>query len=123
MKDKTKKAKDKAKVKVAAKVGRKIGKTACVIAALALGVTGCATTGEQPARSQTMNNEFKGCVVVVAGTVKFSEGAISEVEAGEVPTVELFTQTQANDGSETISPSASPTNSPTTDTKLDIPLN
>lgn len=142
--DKIKKAKTKAKAKVAAKVAKKVvgklgkksgckdGKccdggacsSACVlIAATALmaAAVGCATTGEQPARSQTMTNEFKDCVIVMAAKATVTNGVVA-AEGEAMPTLELFTQTQANEGSETISPTASPTNTTDTDASLDIPV-
>ena len=62
--DKVAKAKNKAKVKVAAKVGGK--KKVCAALALTAGIAlivGCATSGEQPARSQTQHNEIRDCII------------------------------------------------------------
>lgn len=123
MKNKMDKAKNKAKNKVAAKVGKKLGRNArecakaavvlVAFAALAALLTGCATTGEQPARSQTMTVNLDECTI----TINLPQGA-----EGLAPTLELMTQTQANEGSETISPTATPTNTTDTDASLDIPL-
>lgn len=128
--EKMKKAKTKAKAKVAAKTGKcgrnakECAKTAVVLvafAALAAILCGCATTGEQPARSQTMTNEFRDCVIVMAAKATVTNGVVA-AEGEAMPTLELFTQTQANEGSETISPTASPTNTVDTDASLDIPV-
>ena len=127
--DKIKKAKTKAKAKVAAKTGkcgrnaRECAKSACVLLAFAslAALFGCATTGEQPARSQTMTNEFRDCVIVMAAKATVTNGVVA-AEGEAMPTLELFTQTQANEGSETISPTASPTNTVDTDASLDIPV-
>lgn len=98
--------------------------SACVlIAATALmaAAVGCSTTGEQPARSQTMTNEFKDCVIVMAAKATVTN-CVVVAEGEAMPTLEMFTQTQANEGSETISPTASPTNTVDTDASLDIPV-
>ena len=98
--------------------------SACVlIAATALmaAAVGCATTGEQPARSQTMTNEFRDCVIVMAAKATVTNCVVA-AEGEAMPTLEMFTQTQANEGSETISPTASPTNTTDVDASLDIPV-
>lgn len=128
--EKMKKAVTKAKAKVAAKTGKcgrnakECAKAAVVLvafAALAALLTGCATTGEQPARSQTMTNEFKDCVIIAnARSVALDTKAKTldaDADTMSAP-LELWTQTQANEGSETISPTASPT----LDIKPDINL-
>ena len=124
----------KIKRKVAAKVAKgkekvqvKCGKAAKAVAVLAvlLAFCGCSTTGEQPARSQTQNNEIHDCTFIVAGKAivnpKGSTNELVKAEGEVLPSVEWFTQTQANEGSETISPTASPTN--TTDIKPDVDVN
>lgn len=133
---KVSKAKAKVAAKVAsckAKVAEKCGKTGAAkkvaakvatVIALALVVAGCASTGEQPARSQTMHNNFDECIVIVAGKVTLKEGKVKEVDGeGGLPSLELFTQTQANEGSETIAPKATPTNTTDVDAALDVPVN
>lgn len=124
--EKMKKAMTKAKAKVAAKTGKcgrnakECAKAAVVLvafAALAALLTGCATTGEQPARSQTMTNEFRDCVIVMAAKATVTN-CVVVAEGDAMPTLEMFTQTQANEGSETISPTATPT----LDIKPDINL-
>lgn len=107
------------------KVRRKCGRAAkCAALLLASGLAapfcGCSTTGEQPARSQTQNNSFDGCIFVIAARASSTNGAVS-AEGDALPSVEWFTQTQANEGSETISPTASPTN--TTDVRPDVDVN
>lgn len=122
------KAKTKAKAKVAAKTGNTVGKkgkVACAALAFvcAAVLAGCATTGEQPARSQTQTNTFDDCIFIVGASKTTVSNGVVVAEAEVSPTaVELFTQTQANEGSETISPTASPTNTTDTDAQLDIPV-
>lgn len=128
---KVNKIKEKVAAKVAkgkAKVAKKCGKAAkCAAMLLALGAVlcGCSTTGEQPARSQTQNNEIHDCVFVIAGKATVnpasSTNVVADADGGVLPSVEWFTQTQANEGSETISPTASPTN--TTDIKPQTDVN
>ncbi len=113
------------------KVRRKCGRAAkCAALLLASGLAalfcGCSTTGEQPARSQTQNNSFENCTFINAASVRLpldAEGTnrVAEVGGGGLPPFEQFTQTQANEGSETISPTASPTN--TTDIKPQTDVN
>lgn len=113
------------------KVEKKCGRAAkCAALLLASGLAalfcGCSTTGEQPARSQTQNNRFENCTFINAASVKLpldAEGTnrVAEVEGGSLPPFEQFTQTQANEGSETISPTASPTN--TTDIRPQTDVN
>lgn len=107
------------------KVEKKCGRAAkCAALLLASGLAalfcGCSTTGEQPARSQTQNNSFEDCTFIIAARASSTNGAVS-AEGDALPSVEWFTQTQANEGSETISPTASPTN--TTDIKPQTDVN
>lgn len=132
---KTVKGKDKAKAKVAkakAKIARKTKRgVAAVVAAFALAflATGCATSeAMQPAKSMTQNNSFKDCNIIVAGRVKLPIGggtnAVIVANGGELPTLELFTQTQSLESTgstDTFSPTA--TQTPTTDVKPDITAN
>ena len=69
---KTCKGKDKAKAKVAAakrKIARKVKASVAVMVAI-LGLVlanGCSTSeSAQPAKSQTQNNSFEDCVIVIA---------------------------------------------------------
>lgn len=136
VKSKCDKAKAKCASKVAkgkSKVAKKCGKTGAAkkvaakvatVIVLALVIAGCASTGEQPARSQAMHNNFDECIVIVAGKVTLKEGKVKEVDGeGVLPSLELFTQTQANEGSETIAPKATPTNTTDVDAALDVPVN
>lgn len=122
------KAKSKAKGKVAAKVA-KAGKTAAKAAsalALVLAIAGCASTGEQPARSQTMHNDFRDCVIIANARTVGVDTKARTVDADadtQAAPLELWTQTQANEGSETISPTAKPTNTTDVDAALDVPVN
>lgn len=106
------------------KVERKCGRAAkCAALLLTSGLAalcGCSTTGEQPTRSQTQNNSFDGCIFVIAARASSTNGAVS-AEGDALPSVEWFTQTQANEGSETVSPTASPTN--TTDVRPQTDVN
>lgn len=106
-----KKLKEKMK-KITEKAKGVIGKAApAATAALAVCLLpGCASTGQQPARSQSMCNRFEHCLIWVAGAA-----------TNESRTVELFTQTQANEGSESVAPVATPTNTTTTDLRAQIP--
>ena len=116
------------KAKVAEKCGKtgaakKVAAKVATVIALALVIAGCASTGEQPARSQTMHNNFDECIVIVAGKVTLKDGKVKEVDGeGGLPSLELFTQTQANEGSETIAPKATPTNTTDVDAALDVPV-
>ena len=118
----------KVKAKVADRTGKqteeKVAKTAMVLFALAL--VGCASTGEQPARSQTQHNDFRNCIVVVAAKAEANLDTMkvnAESDAAGLPTIDLFTQAQANEGSETIAPKATPTNTTDVDAALDVPVN
>ncbi len=128
---KTYRGKEKAKAKVAkakAKIARKTKRGALAAIAFALLcvllIGGCATSDSaQPAKSQTQNNTFDDCVIIVAARATVSNGVI-KATGGEMPSLELFTQTQSLESTgstETISPSAVQT--PTTDVKPDIDLN
>ena len=127
------KAKKKAAVKVAKageKVARKAGKgkgktCAAVAVALALALfAGCATSDSaQPAKSQTQNNTFEDCTIIVAANVKLpvaGTNATIEADGGALPTLELFTQTQSLESSGTESYAQTATQTPTTDIKPDI---
>ena len=130
--NKISKAKTKAKEKTAAKIakaGKSAGKTAAkaaTVLALIVAVAGCASTGEQPARSQTMHNDFRDCVIIAnARSVALDTKAKTldaDADTMSAP-LELWTQTQANEGSETIAPVAKPTNTTDVDAALDVPVN
>lgn len=103
------------------KADRKTGaKCAWILAAALAAITfGCAQTGSQPARSQTMNNDFSRCIVIIASSATVSNDCVT-AEGGAQPN-EIFTQTQKNEGSETNQPTAKPTL--TVDTKPDVDFN
>ena len=123
---KTVKGKDKAKAKIAkakAKIARKTKRgIAAIVAAFALAfLFGCSTSDSaQPAKSQTQNNTFDGCVFVMAAKATVSNGVV--VAAGEAaPALEMFTQTQSLESTgstDTFSQTA--TQTPTTDVKPDL---
>ena len=130
---KTIKGKDKTARKIAAmkrKIDRKTKRGAAtigeclvicgaILAAIlsACALCGCATTGPQPARSQNQQNKFSDC------NFNFNFGAAKSAAAGEVVPWEMWTLTQANEGSETVSPSATPTTDVKPDIDVSVPVN
>ena len=127
---KTCKGKEKAKAKVAkakAKIDRKLKRgVAAVVAAFALAfmLAGCSTSNSaQPAKSQTQNNTFDDCIIVVATKCSVSNRVVRADGTKDIPAVELFTmaQSQESSGTESFSPTA--TQTPTTDVKPDIDVN
>ena len=123
---KTVKGKAKAAAKIAKakrKVARKCKGCAAVVAAvgIALVLCGCAT-GEstQPAKSQTMENTFKDCIVVVATRCSVSNRVVRADGTKDIPAVELFTQTQSLENSGTETATQTSTQTPTTDVKPKI---
>lgn len=117
-----KKAKDKAKAKVAAKKA-KVKAKACaraVVAVLAVAVAvlcGCATSDSaQPAKSQTQTNTFDDCNFFFAGNLVYSNGYVNAT-GGNLPTLEMLTQTQSLESSGTESFAQTATQTPTTDVK------
>ena len=129
---KTIKGKDKAKVKAAkaaAKVARKCKGKKCAVAVAALALAaifaGCATSDSaQPAKSQTQNNTFDDCNFFFAGNIVYSNGCV-RAEGGNLPALEMLTQTQSleSSGTETFSPTATQTPTQTTDIKPDLRYN
>ena len=129
---KTAKGKDKTKAKVAkakAKIARKTkrGEIAAVVAAFALAflLAGCSTSDSaQPAKSQTQNNQFDDCIIIVAAKVSLPIAGTNETISADgeaLPTLELFTQTQSLESTgstDTFNPTA--TQTPTTDVKPDV---
>ncbi len=124
---KTVKGKAKTAAKIAAakrKIARKCkGKCAALLAALGLAVVlaGCSTSNSaQPAKSQTQNNTFDDCIIVVATKCSVSNRVVRADGTKDIPAVELFTmaQSQESSGTESFSPTA--TQTPTTDVKPDI---
>ena len=126
---KTCKGKEKVKAKIAkakAKIARKAKMMACAMIAFGLAMaTGCATTDSmQPAKSQTQNNTFDDCNFFFAGNIAYSNGYV-RAEGGNIPALEMLTQTQSleSSGTETFSPTATQTPTQTTDIKPDIRYN
>ena len=124
---KTIKCKDKAAKKIAkakAKVERKARRgVAAIVAAFALAAlfTGCATSDSaQPAKSQTQNNTFDDCIIIVATQASMSNRIVKADGTKDIPAVELFTQTQSLESSGTESYAQTATQTPTTDVKPDI---
>ena len=126
---KTVKGKEKAAVKVARKqrkIVRKCKGTACALLAFGLALLcGCATSdSQQPAKANTMSNTFDDCIIIVAAKAKLplaGTNRVVEAEGGDLPTLELFTQTQSLESTgstETISPTS--TQTPTTDVTPDV---
>ena len=125
---KTVKTEKKAAVKTARaqrKITRKMKGALCmgVLTAFSCIVCGCSTADANPlAKSQTQNNEFDHCTIVIAGNASISNGVV--VASGDaLPTLEILTQTQSleSSGTETYTPTA--TQTPTTDVKPDLDLN
>lgn len=123
---KTKKGKEKVAAKMAKakrKIARKCKGCAAIVAALSLAVLcGCSTAeSAQPAKSQTQNNTFDDCVIVVATKCSISNRVIRADGTKDVPAVELFTMAQSQESSgstESFSPTS--TQTPTTDVKPDL---
>ena len=123
---KTFKGKAKAKAKIAkakAKIARKCKGCACALVAFGLALLiGCATSDSaQPAKSQTQNNTFEDCIIVVGVKCSVSNRIVRADGTKDAPAVELFTQTQSLESTgstETIAPTS--TQTPTTDIRPDI---
>ena len=115
-KDKTDKKVEKKTAKADKKTGRKCGALVAFLALAAM-LCGCASTGAQPSRSQTQNNELNNCIIVIAASATVSNATVvAESPDGFIPS-EIFTQTMKNEGSETNQPKATPTNEVKTDVK------
>lgn len=110
---------DKKTKKADKKTGRKCG---ALVAFLALAATlcGCAQTGAQPSRSQTLNNEFKDCIVVVAAHATVTNTTVVANSEDGLQPIELFTQTMKNEGSESNAPTATPTQTTRIEPKTDV---
>ena len=121
---------NKAKNKIAAKCGKcSKGKrrSAVAIAALCAGLLyGCATSDSaQPAKSQTQNNTFDDCVIIIATTASISNRVVRADGSKEAPAAEIFTQTQSLESSGSESYAQTATQTPTVDvrTKIDARYN
>lgn len=109
---KTIKGANKAKAKKAAiaqKIARKCkgGKCAAVALVLLL-ILGCAQSGPQPSRAIYQRFDVKDC--------RFTFNAGKTASTNNLAGIEMFTATQANEGSETMSPTSTPT------TTVDVPI-
>lgn len=116
---------DKAKRKIARKVkGKEVVATALTLLSVYF-LCGCATSDSmQPAKSQTQNNTFDDCIIVVAMNASISNRVVSANGTKEAPAVELFTQAQSLEttgSTENYTPTANQT--PTTDVRPDIDAN
>ena len=106
--------------KVEKKTGKKCGALLAFLALAASLVTGCAQTGAQPSRSQTINNDFDDCIVVVAAHATVTNTTVVANSEDGLQPIELFTQTMKNEGSESNTPTASPTQTTRIDPKTDV---
>lgn len=109
---------DKKGSKADRKTGRKCGALLALLS-LAVLIVGCASTGSQPSRSQNMNNDFKNCVVVIASKATVSNNCVTAEGDGVQPN-EIFTQTMKNEGSESVAPTATPTQKTDVSPKTDV---
>lgn len=101
------------------KADKKCGAVLAFLALAASLVYGCAQTGSQPSRSQTLNNDFHNCVVVIASKVSVSNECVT-AEGGNGSANEIFTQTMKNEGSEQNTPTATPTQKTEVSPKTDV---
>ena len=90
-----------------------IGFSGLLMLVLMVFLCGCIEPGQQPSRSQWQRNDFRHCTFNIKG----------DRGEGEAPANELFTQTQASEGAETVSPTLTPSMTIDTDAALDIPVN
>lgn len=99
---------DKKTKKADKKTGNKCGALVAFLALSAM-LCGCAQTGAQPSRSQTLNNDFKDCIVIVAAHATVTNTTVVANSEDGLQPIELFTQTMKNEGSESNAPTATPT--------------
>ena len=124
---KTYKGKNKAARKIAAakrKIERKTkgGKFPAVVAfALAAILTGCTTADSaQPAKSQTQENRFDRCIIIMAAKASVTNNIV-HAEGDTAPALEMFTQTQNLESTgSTDSLNMANTQTPTLDVKPDV---
>lgn len=91
------------------KIDKKCGALIALAALSSAIILGCAQTGSQPSRSQTLNNDFRDCIVIVAAHASVTNTTVTANSEDGLQPIELFTQTMRNDGSESNSPTSSPT--------------
>ena len=101
------------------KTGKKCGAIALLLSACCL-LHGCAQTGSQPSRSQTLNNDFKECIVIVAAHATVTNTTVVANSEDGLQPIELFTQTMKNEGSESNAPTATPTQTTRIEPKTDV---
>ena len=110
---------DKKIKKIDKKTGKKCGALIAFLALAAM-MCGCLHPEGQPSRSQTQNNNFDRCVVVIAADVSVTnETVIANSGDGFVPS-EIFTQTMKNEGNEQNSPTMTPTQTTDVSPKTDV---
>lgn len=113
VKAKTANIKQKVKGKVAAKVGK-----SCAIAALLLAVAGC-HMGEQPTAQRAQTSIIRDNIITV-NVVSYPTNALASSQSVEPIHVEVGNQAQANETSGTETMTASPSNTPTVSTPVQI---
>lgn len=111
---------DKKVKKADKKTGKKCGALVALFALASMFATGCSSTGAQPSRSQTLNNEFKDCIVVVAARATVTNTTVVANSEDGLQPIELFTQTMKNEGSEQNTPTSTPTNTTRVDPTTDV---
>lgn len=111
---------DKKVKKADKKTGKKCGALVALFALASMFATGCSSTGAQPSRSQTLNNEFKDCIVVVAARATVTNTTVIANSEDGLQPIELFTQTMKNEGSEQNTPTSTPTNTTRVDPTTDV---
>lgn len=111
---------DKKVKKADKKTGKKCGALVALFALASMFSTGCSSTGAQPSRSQTLNNEFKDCIVVVAARATVTNTTVVANSEDGLQPIELFTQTMKNEGSEQNTPTSTPTNTTRVDPTTDV---
>ena len=109
---------DKKTKKADKKTGKKCGALVAFLSMTAL-LCGCLHPEGQPSRSQTMNNDFKECIVVIASKTSISNNCVTAEGDGIQPN-EIFTQTMKNEGSEQNSPTMTPTQTTDVSPKTDV---
>lgn len=116
--------KAKAKVKGCGAKCKKCATVAkAVLAAFCLAVVcaGCATSDSaQPAKSATMNNDFRDCIIVVAQKTTVSNGVVTAESTADATAITLFQVAQNLENAGTDNTSQTTTQTPTVDVKPDV---
>ena len=100
------------------KTDRKCGALIAFLALAAM-LCGCLHPEGQPSRSQTQNNDFSHCIVIIASRASVSNETVT-AEGGDGSCNECFTQTMKNEGSEQNSPTMTPTQTTDVSPKTDV---